>query len=481
VTDTAAPLATVALVSDRPRWSVLDTVLVAGITALASVLRLAHITRPSGFVFDEFYASDACLYLRGPSGGCMTATEISVAHPPLAKWLIAVGIRLFGFNPAGWRFAPFVAGTLSVAVLYLLARRLLGSTPGAALAAVLLTFDFLHFVMSRTAMLDVFVVLFGLTAFVCLLYDRDRTAVPRTGFPAQVWARPWLLGAGLAAGAAVACKWSGVYVLVAVAVLASLSHTAGSGARDRRRPRQLGLLLLAFVALPVAVYVGSYAGRLDGAVLAWPWANGSWVRAFVSRQAEMLAHHTGTLYTHPYASAAWSWPLVKRPVLFYVSELPGGAYQEILALGNPLVWWPGLVAVVMVAWRVLRRATRRGGDAVLVLGFVAGYIPWLVITRREAFLYYFLPAVPFLYLALAGVVTTVAARVARAVSIGLVIVGAVAPFAFFWPLLTAAPMSHMRWERRLWFRDCAPIVAPGRPGEPMTKVGTRPPAGWCWM
>jgi dolichyl-phosphate-mannose--protein O-mannosyl transferase len=208
VTDTAAPLATVALVSDRPRWSVLDTVLVAGITALASVLRLAHITRPSGFVFDEFYASDACLYLRGPSGGCMTATEISVAHPPLAKWLIAVGIRLFGFNPAGWRFAPFVAGTLSVAVLYLLARRLLGSTPGAALAAVLLTFDFLHFVMSRTAMLDVFVVLFGLTAFVCLLYDRDRTAVPRTGFPAQVWARPWLLGAGLAAGAAVACKWS---------------------------------------------------------------------------------------------------------------------------------------------------------------------------------------------------------------------------------------------------------------------------------
>jgi dolichyl-phosphate-mannose-protein mannosyltransferase len=172
---------------------------------------------------------------------------------------------------------------------------------------------------------------------------------------------------------------------------------------------------------------------------------------------------------------------VKRPVLFYVSELPGGAYQEILALGNPLVWWPGLVAVVMVAWRVLRRATRRGGDAVLVLGFVAGYIPWLVITRREAFLYYFLPAVPFLYLALAGVVTTVAARVARAVSIGLVIVGAVAPFAFFWPLLTAAPMSHMRWERRLWFRDCAPIVAPGRPGEPMTKVGTRPPAGWCWM
>jgi hypothetical protein len=61
----------------------------------------------------------------------------------------------------------------------LLARRLLGSTLAASLAAGLLTFDFLHFVMSRTAMLDVFVVFFGLVSFLCLLYDRDRSVTIR--------------------------------------------------------------------------------------------------------------------------------------------------------------------------------------------------------------------------------------------------------------------------------------------------------------
>ena len=99
-----------------------------------------------------------------------------MVHPPLAKWLMALGIRAFDFTPAGWRVAPLIAGTLSVALLYLLARRLPASILAASLAAGLLVFDFLHFVMSRTAMLDVFVVFFGLLSFVCLTYDRDREA-----------------------------------------------------------------------------------------------------------------------------------------------------------------------------------------------------------------------------------------------------------------------------------------------------------------
>ena len=145
-------------------------------------------------------------------------------------------------------------------------------TLAASLAAGLLAFDFLHFVLSRTAMLDVFVVFFGLVSFLCLLYDDDGAYAGRPvsrNLLHRLLERPWLLGAGIAGGAAVACKWSGGYLLGAVAVLAFLrgSAQADDGShRYRRTAREHGLvLLIALGLIPAVLYVVSYAGRLHGA------------------------------------------------------------------------------------------------------------------------------------------------------------------------------------------------------------------------
>ena len=37
-------------------------------------------------------------------------TAPTPVHPPLGKWLIALGIRIFGMNPVGWRIGAAVAG-----------------------------------------------------------------------------------------------------------------------------------------------------------------------------------------------------------------------------------------------------------------------------------------------------------------------------------------------------------------------------------
>jgi dolichyl-phosphate-mannose-protein mannosyltransferase len=470
------------------RWTAIDTALLTGITALAGALRFVGITRPRDFVFDEFYASDGCLYFLGPQGPCRTPTEISIVHPPLAKWLIGLGIRVFGFTPAGWRVAPLVAGTLTVAVLYLLARRLLGSTLAASVAAGLLAFDFLHFVMSRSAMLDVFVICFGLMAFLFLLYDRDRDpAVEDEGLRR----RPWLLAAGLAGGAALASKWSGGYLLAAVALLAfaqAASRLAEKGEVHpfRRAAREEGgRLALMLVLVPAVLYIASYAGRLDGTLLAWPWDQGSWVRAFLERQQLMVSHHTGALFTHPYASPAWSWPFVKRPVLFYLHDREGGGYQEVLAFGNPLVWWPGLLALAGTVWQALRRRPlwRLSPAAVIVAGFAAGYAPWFILSRREAFLYYFLPAVPFLCLALARGVAGIAAPRLRILAIGALAAASLGMFAFFHPVLTGTPLPYPQWRRRMVFTSCGGVEG-GAVVDGLMKPVTEPvpaPAGWCWV
>jgi dolichyl-phosphate-mannose-protein mannosyltransferase len=458
------------------------------LTALAGAVRFAGITRPPNFVFDEFYASDGCLYFFGPQGPCRTPTEISIVHPPLGKWLIGLGVRAFGFDPAGWRVAPLAAGTLSVLVLYLLARRLLGSTLAASLAAGLLALDFLHFVLSRSAMLDGFVVCFGLIAFLCLLYDRDRAAGT-----VGLRRRPWLLAAGVAGGAAVATKWSGGYLLAAIVALA-LVHAAtrladgGEAHPYRRVARAEGRqLLFALVLVPALLYIASYAGRLDGTWLAWPWAPGSWGRAFLTRQQLMISHHTGALFTHPYASPAWSWPLLKRPVLFYFRDPTAGEYQEILAVGNPLVWWPGLLALAATVRRLWRR--RRAAEVglspelVILAGFAAGYLPWFVLSRREAFLYYFLPAVPFLCLALAQVVTRVETPRLRAAAIGGLTLASLGMFAFFRPVLSGTPLPYPQWRRRMVFTSCGGPEGGAVVGGLLKPVITPVPAptGWCWV
>jgi len=300
-------------------------------------------------------------------------------------------------------------------------------------------------------------------SFVCLTYDRDREAdeaTPHTSHGLvreRLRERRWMFGAGLAGGAAVASKWSGAYLLAAVAVLAFLYGAARRGGVHRYRDnlRDDGtVLLVTLVIIPALVYVISYAGVLEGRLLAWPWQHGSWAQAFLARQRLMLEHHTGALYMHPYSSPAWSWLLIKRSVLFYFHAPTAGAYEEILALGNPLVWWSGVLALGAALWRLRRQRSLRAPETIIVAGFVAGYVPWLLITRQESFLYYVLPAVPFICLALGHAVDSIPARSFRAIAIGALIIASIGTFAFFRPILVGSTLSYRQWERRIWFRDC---------------------------
>jgi dolichyl-phosphate-mannose-protein mannosyltransferase len=467
----------------RAPWALLDSVMIGAITVFAAAMRIPTMRRGRAVWDETVYVPDACLYVRGGHGRCGITSEISVVHPPLAKWLIGAGIRIFGYTPAGWRVVPFIAGTLIITTVYLLAHRLFGSTLTASLASGLLAFDFLYFVMSRSAMLDVFVVFFSLVMFLCFVYDRGSGAISSTR--GRVRTRPWLIAAGLAGGAATASKWSGGYLLIAVIVLAVADAIARQGDvqhRLRRAARDEGIVLaIALVLVPLLVYIATYAGRIHGSVLALPWANGAWSRAFIARQHLMYEHHTGRLYSSPYGSAAWSWFLVKRPVVFDFVNLGNGRYQEVLALGNPLVWWAGIIGVSVTAWRWLRHSRDRLAtpQTVVLAGFFAGYVPWLVISRDEAFLYYLLPALPFMYIALADTIARVHSRYSEVVAVVTLAAISVGAFAFYRPLLTGETIPYKQWQARLLFRHCGDRTPEGRRVPVMRPIS--PPPGWCWV
>ena len=465
-----------------PAWTRWDGWTLAFVTLAGGFLRFWHLTVPGRIVFDEvYYAQDACVFVKTPSV-CGIASPLSEEHPLLAKWLIGAGIKAFGYTPFGWRVMPAVAGTAGIGLTYLLAWRLLRSTPAALLASGLLAVDGMHLVLSRTAMLDVFVTTFAVATLLFVVIDRDRTR--RAG--ERLRDRPWLAAAGVAGGAAAASKWSGIpFLLVAIMLVLVWDRAAarerGEIGRWTTARADLTPVAVWLVLLPLVVYVLSFAGRLDGRVLAAPWNHGSWAWAFLRRQGHILSFHAGLTEPHPYGSPAWSWPLLKRPVVFAFDDA-GDAFREIMAIGNPVVWWVGTLCVVVFAvrWARHRRWSEPGGT--ILAGVAAGYLWWLPVTsvRTFSFSFYFLPAVPFLCLAVARVAQRMWPRRSGRAVTAVVVAAAVGWFVYFLPMLTFRPMDPGAWNARIWFSDCRPEGVRGDPPRPLVTHVFPPPSGWCW-
>src|SRR5699024_11229871 len=96
--------------------------------------------------------------------------------------MIALGDALWSYlpfgtamTPEGWRFAAALAGIFSVLILVRLATRMTRSLLLGCTAGLILALDGLHFTLSRIAMVDIFLTLWILAGFTCLVIDRDKT------------------------------------------------------------------------------------------------------------------------------------------------------------------------------------------------------------------------------------------------------------------------------------------------------------------
>jgi dolichyl-phosphate-mannose--protein O-mannosyl transferase len=475
---------------------------------LAGLLRFVRLDIPAGRIFDEvYYSCDAQNLLRfGVEAATRSDSDDAsvaalceptgepgfVVHPPLGKWAIALGIRLFGADELGWRFAAAVAGTLTVVVLVRLVRRMTGSTVLGCVAGLLLALDGLHFVQSRIAMLDVFLVLWTTAATACLVADRDtvrshlRSAddAALAGWGPRLGTRPWLLAAGACLGAAVATKWSGLYFVPVLGLLALVWEVAARRAAGTASPVQATLvrstvpLVAALLVLPGVLYTASWAGwfRSD---LGWSrsWAAENPVgglaglvpdglRSLWHYHTEIFRFHDTLTSSHPYSSRPASWLLLGRPVSYYYPQGVGeGDYgctvdscsREVLAIGTPALWWAAIAALLVLAFRWATRHDWRAGTLVLLT--LTAIVPWVRddLGGRTMFLFYALPAVPFLCAAVALVlgwaVRAASERWRPVVTAagGAYLALVIANFAWLYPVLAARTIPFADWQDRMWF------------------------------
>lgn len=499
-------------------WAWLGPLLV---TLFGGFLRFYRIGTPHFVVFDEtYYVPDAYGILKhgvelnaidsGKSrnvvdhllahGGThiLAPTGEYVVHPPFGKVLIAGGEWLFGLTPFGWRFAVAVFGTLSILMLARITRRMTRSTLLGCVAGLLLSLDGLELVLSRTAILDIFVMFWVLAAFGMLVLDRDAArakladaaiAAAATGFAGadlpgggpKLGIRWRRVLAGAFLGLACASKWNGIWFVLAFAMLAiawDLGARRAAGYQDRLAGvlrSDAKWLPLSFVVAPLAAYTASWTGWFAGSLgydRNWAALAGNHVPiwsaldSWYQYQKSMLSFGLGLADQGSYTSKPWGWIVLARPVSFFYKtpQTCGvkGCSQEVLAIGTPAIWWASVAALIFcIVWWLSRRDWRAG--AVLV-GVAAGWLPWFWFAlhdNRTEYYFYSVAFLPFLVIAitlcLGLIIGPVDAAPGRR-AVGAVIVGSylllvLANFAFMYPVLTGQVLPTDLWQQRMWFRS----------------------------
>jgi dolichyl-phosphate-mannose--protein O-mannosyl transferase len=482
-------------------WGWLGPLLV---TAFGTFVRFNRLSVPHAVIFDEtYYVSDAwgilrfgvehnyiagrnALIARG-DGRIFAPGGEFVVHPPFGKILIAGGEWVFGLTPFGWRFAVAAAGSLAILILARVARRMTRSTLLGCVAGLLLALDGLEFVMSRTALLDIFVMFWVLAAFALLVIDRDRTRGRYAGAAARGETRPprlgvrWLrLGAGVCLGLACASKWNGVWYVPAFFALTLAWDIGARRAAGLTAGRPAGAALraaggrvTAFAVVPLLTYLATWTGWLatsSGYDRQWAAQHGihtpviAPLVSLLEYHKAMLAFNTGLTTHHPYQSKPWTWLLLSRPVSYYwqcsrvvVRGSCAGTVQEVLAIGTPLLWWTSILALLFcLGWWLARRDWRAGA---VLLGVAAGWLPWFLFADRTQFYFYAVVFVPFLVLSITlclGLVTgsaraSAARRAVGASLAGAYLLGVLLDFAYMYPVLAAKVISYAAWLSRMWY------------------------------
>ena len=402
---------------------------IAAILTFALSIRLWRLSLPTGYIFDEVY------YAKNANSLLSSAVELDaqgqaefVVHPPFGKWLIAIGIRLFGNEEFGWRFASAIFGTLSILLIYLIVKKLFNSEFLSITAALLMAFDGLNLVMSRVALLDIFLMFFILLSIYFLIINNL-----------------WLSGSAI--GLALSIKWSAAFLIPLVILFVVVYNKVTF--------RNLFKVISQFTLLPISIYFASWSGWIFSSQ---GWARQSESNVFASLwnyHLQILDFHQGLDDKHAYQANPWSWLVLGRPTSFYY-ESPSdcGAEkcaQEILAIGTPLLWWISIFAVAITFGFLVTKLERAA--AIILLGFAGTYLPWFFIQSRTTFYFYSISILPFLILALIYCFNQLL-NIAnyKKYIISFVILVAI-NFIYFLPIYLGISIPYSQWLSRMWFES----------------------------
>ena len=449
--------------------------------------------------FDEIYfATSAYQYTNG-----LTAMEW--VHPPLGKLIMAIPILLFGMYTFTYRLMGVIAGILMIPVIYILAKRLFKSSKWATLAGMLMAFDNFHLAQTRMGTVDSFLVLFIMLAVLFMKefidLDKDESLKKKASK---------LLLSGLFIGCSIATKWTGLYAGLGLAIvlfahlfkqyedkrktkinkqkattLAVISlgvltilpiaiyyisiATIPTKAtlitlgyyiaviflflcfmitkliqRDKKLGKLFIICVISFIIIPLVIYVLSY--MLFPNVVGYT-NNSNSISGIIQQSKDMYHYHSTLTETHPFQSTWYEWPFMYRPVWLYYGPLGGNIVSTIVGIGNPFIWWFGVIA--FIATMIKTFIKREKEDFLIIVFILCSYIPYIFI-GRAMFMYHYFPTLPFIMLAIVSFMKWITEKTNTDMYLKFYIALIVVAFFVFYPVSSGIVTSTEYVDSLKW-------------------------------
>lgn len=385
-------------------------------------------------------------------------------HPVLGKEAITGGIAIFGMNPFGWRFAGVFFGILMLPILYNMLKQMFQNSLICFAATFLFAFDFMHFTQSRLATIDTYAVISILLIYY-FMYRYYRTSFFDGKFKSSL--KP-LFFCGIFVGLGFASKWNVAYGFIGIAILFFMNmwkrfqeyRHAKKEVEKNHSTDEMDLYvyknffpffgktilwcILFFIIIPLVIYYLSYIFIFD--IRNIP----EYTKNVIQYNWNMWEYHHRLVATHPFESPWYEWPFIIRPIWYSwdVSFSQPNSVSTITGMGSPMVWWTGLVTMIVTFVTALIKKDKTG--YFIVIGYLSVYLPWIAISRI-AFIYHYYPAMIFLVLSMAYVMNLLFKKwkwIRYVIPIYVAL--AFVLFLIFFPVLSGTPTTREYVKRLQW-------------------------------
>ncbi|MCR4989451.1 MAG: phospholipid carrier-dependent glycosyltransferase [Lachnospiraceae bacterium] len=426
-----------------------------------------------GTMFDEIY------YARTGYEFNNHLPAYETTHPQFGKDLIALGMKIFGTNPFGWRFMTALFGVLFVPLMYIFAKVMFKSTFIASCVGVFITFDCMHYTLSRICTIDIFVAFFIILSYLYMYryLEADREYHKTKDFkkdkfpPKKVYML--LALCGISMGFAIATKLTGVYAGIGLAILLGWHLFTNWPAHQWKK--LFGFCCAFFIAIPLVIYTLGYIPQVeayaqlgstdrtisfhDGINIGYGYTG--LIAKTIRNTSYMINYHKNLVATHPFQSPAQSWPFIYRTLMaandLVKTNTSGDTTIYIRSavnyMGNPVIWWSSIPCVLYVFFCWFKKKDRTA--MFLCIAYLAQYIPWFGVNRC-IFIYHYLPSMLFAMLMMAYTIRDILEwnEKSKKFVYGFLALAIIMFFVFF-PVISGYPTSNNYGDSLEWFKNWA--------------------------
>lgn len=443
--------------------------------------------------FDEVYfARSAYEYTHG-----LDAFEWS--HPPVAKLIMSIPVLIFGFSPFTVRLMGNIAGILLIPIMYILCKKLFKNRKYALLGAIIMMFDNFHFADTRIALSDSFQILFILLSVIFMVNYFNLGK--KDSFKKKTIN---LLLSGLFIGLAIGVKWNALYVALGLAIVffrhlfkeyhvnvikyiknikintwinivsclllpvmlyylfflvfdsqiakviviiyfvIIIGYLLFKFIKFLRKDKDLFKLfivcVISFIMIPMVIYILSY--------LLFPnlsYYDGTFSGIFKINKM-MYDYHANLEATHPFTSKWYEWPIMYKPVWLYSGEMVNGFRETIVDIGNPLVWWFGILGFIYL---VVSAIKKNNLSRFILIFILSSFIPYIFI-GRIMFMYHYFITLPFVMLGIVSLIKWLVEKTKSDKVYWIYIYSVIIMFFIFYPVVSGMSIESDYIESLKW-------------------------------